>query len=58
MGTTLRNNTGNVVSKEVNTMPGYTMNGGIGAMYSSPWMFYMYIDRGPSAHLHSLISLK
>ena len=57
METILRNNTGNVVSKEVNTMPGYTMNGGIGAMYSSPWMFYMYIDRGPSVHLHSLISL-
>ena len=30
METTLRNNTGNVVSKEVNTMQGYTMNGGIG----------------------------
>ena len=33
------------------------MNGGIGAMYSSPWISYMYIDREPSAHLHSLISL-
>ena len=27
-------------------------------MYLSPWIFYMYIDRGLSAHLHSLISLK
>ena len=57
METTLRNNTGNVVSKEVNTMQGYTMNGGIGAMYATPWIFYMYINRGPSAYLHSLISL-
>ena len=58
METTLRNNTGNVASKEINTIQGYTMNRGIGAMYSSPGIFYMYIDRGPSAHLHSLISLK
>ena len=57
-GTTLRNNIGNVVNKEVNTMQGYTMNGGIGAMYATPWIFYMYINRGPSTHLHSLISLK
>ena len=57
-GTTLRNNTRNVVSKEVNTTQGYTMNGGIGAMYATSWIFYMYINRGPSAHLHSLISLK
>ena len=27
-------------------------------MYSNPWIFYMYINRGPLAHLHSLISLK
>jgi hypothetical protein len=44
METTLRNNTGNVVSKGVNTMQGYTMNRGIGAMYSTPWIFYMYIN--------------
>ena len=51
-----KNNTGNVASKEVNTTQGYTMNGGIGTMYATPWIFYMYINRGPSAHLHSLIS--
>jgi hypothetical protein len=57
ISTKTRNNYFKFECAMVNTTQEYTMNGGIGVIYTTPWIFYMYINRGPLTYLHSLISL-